>query len=103
MMAAGAEREMLLSGSESSANSDEDSVKRADGWSVHMWCRFSYGAALRGQAFEFGKASNNNFSKRYHTVHTRSDLSVRKPSTAVSHPASIGVSPVCLGTKKKYP
>lgn len=40
-------------------------------------CRFSCGAVLPGQAFEFWKASNNNFSKRYRVVHTRSDLSVR--------------------------
>lgn len=39
-MAAGVEREMLLSGSESSANSAEDSVKTADCWSVHMWMPF---------------------------------------------------------------
>ena len=42
-------------------------------------CRFSCGAVLPGQAFEFWKASNNNFSKRYRVVHTRSDLSVRRP------------------------
>ena len=47
-----------------------------------------------GQAFGFWKASNNNFSKRSHAVRTRSDWSVRKPCTAVSHPASIEVSPV---------
>ena len=58
-------------------------------------CHFSYGAALQGQAFEFWKASNNNFSKRYHAVHTKSDLSVRKPCIAGLHPASIGGSPVC--------
>ena len=56
-------------------------------------CRFSCGAVLPGQAFEFWKASNNNFSKRYRVVHTRSDLSVRRPCIAVLHPASIEVSP----------
>lgn len=66
-------------------------------------CRFSCGAVLPGQAFEFWKASNNNFSKRYRVVHTRSDLSVRRPCIAVLHPASIEVSPVCLESKKKDP
>ena len=83
---------------------------------IHMWtdqqltvglstcgCRFSCGAVLPGQAFEFWKASNNNFSKRYRVVHTRSDLSVRRPCIAVLHPASIEVSPVCLESKKKDP
>ena len=65
--------------------------------------RFSCGAVLPGQAFEFWKASNNNFSKRYRVVHTKSDLLVRKPCTAVSHPASIEVPPVCLASKKKDP
>ena len=55
------------------------------------------------EAFEFWKASNNNFSKRYRVVHTRSDLSVRRPCIAVLHPASIEVSPVCLESKKKDP
>lgn len=55
------------------------------------------------QAFEFWKASNNNFSKRYRVVHTRSDLSIRRPCIAVLHPASIEVSPVCLESKKKDP
>ena len=66
-------------------------------------CRFSCGAVLPGQAFEFWKASNNNFLKGYRAVHTRADLSVQKPCIAVSHPASIEVSPVCLGSKKKDP
>ncbi|EDM87602.1 hypothetical protein RUMOBE_01783 [Blautia obeum ATCC 29174] len=39
-MAAGVEREMFLSGSESSANSAGDSVKAVDCWSVHMWMPF---------------------------------------------------------------
>lgn len=65
--------------------------------------RFSCGAILPGQASEFWKASNNNFLKRYRAVHTRADLSVQMPCIAVSHPASIGVSPVCLESKKKDP
>ena len=39
----------------------------------------------------------------YRVVHTRSDLSVRRPCIAVLHPASIEVSPVCLESKKKDP
>ena len=65
--------------------------------------RFSCGAILPGQASEFWKASNNNFLKRYRAVHTRADLSVQMPCIAVSHPASIEVSPVCLESKKKDP
>ena len=64
-------------------------------------CRFSCGAVLPGQAFEFWKASNNNFSKRYRVVHTRSDLSVRRPCIAVLHPASIEVSPCLSGVKEE--
>ncbi len=94
---------MFLSGSESSANSAGDSVKAVECWSVHMWMPFFLRGSSSRASFRILKASNNNFSKRYRVVHTRSDLSVRRPCIAVLHPASIEVSPVCLESKKKDP
>lgn len=66
-------------------------------------CHFSYKATLPRQAFEFWESSNNNFSKKSHSIRTKSDLSVQKSCTAVSHPASIKISPVYRVSKKKDP
>lgn len=60
--------------------------------------------SLPAELFFYSKVHGSyRVSVKYHAVHTRSDLSVRKPCIAVSHPASIEVSPVCLGAKKKDP